>query len=147
VELREYCLATLVKQIVREVLEPTRAKVMGRRKLAECREACALLLAVVAQAGNEHPDAARHAYLEGAGHALGQGAPGYRAPTDWQAALEQALTMLDQLEPTSKALLIEALTRTISHDARMTVPESELLRLVCGRLHCPLPPLLAQQAA
>jgi hypothetical protein len=120
---------------------------MGKRKLSECRDACALLLAVVAHAGNEHPDAARHAYVEGAGHALGQNAPAYRAPADWRAELDRALAELDRLEPTSKALLIEALTRTISHDARMTVPESELLRMVCGRLHCPLPPLLTQQAA
>jgi len=147
VDLREYCLAAVVTQLVREVMEPSRAKMMGKRKLSECRDACALLLAVVAHAGNEHPDAARHAYVEGAGHALGQNATAYRAPADWRAELDRALAELDQLEPTSKALLIEALTRTIAHDARMTVPESELLRMVCGRLHCPLPPLLTQQAA
>jgi Zn-dependent protease with chaperone function len=147
VDLREYCLAALVTQLVREVMDPSRAKLMGRRKLAECRNECAQLLAIVAHAGNDGPDAARHAYLDGAAQALGQTAPAYREPEDWQAELEHALSALDQLEPTSKSLMVEALTRTIGHDGRMTLAESELLRTVCGRLHCPLPPLLAQQAA
>ena len=147
VDLREYCLATLVTQLVREVMDPARAKIMGRRKLAECRDECGGLLAIVAHFGNDGPDAARQAYIDGATHALGQNASAYRPPADWQSELERALTALDQLEPTSKALMVEALTRTIGHDARMTVAESELLRTVCGRLHCPLPPLLAQQVA
>jgi hypothetical protein len=43
--------------------------------------------------------------------------------------------------PAGKELLVQALVRTISHDLRMTVAESELLRAICAAVHCPLPPL------
>ena len=38
--------------------------------------------------------------------------------------------------------LVKALTATISHDAKVTVSEAELLRAVCAILHCPLPPFV-----
>jgi hypothetical protein len=34
------------------------------------------------------------------------------------------------------------MVKTIDHDHKVTVGEAELLRAVCGCLHCPLPPLL-----
>jgi hypothetical protein len=43
--------------------------------------------------------------------------------------------------PAGKELLVQALVLTISHDLRMTVAESELLRAICAAVHCPLPPL------
>ncbi len=147
VDLREFCLAAQVTQLVKETLDPARAKLMGKRKLVECRAAAATLLAIVAQAGNEGEDAARQAYLDGIRVALGEDAPPYVAPGEWQTGLERSLAALDQLDPTSKALMVEALTRTVSHDGRITLAESELLRTVCSRLHCPLPPMLADQAA
>ena len=30
------------------------------------------------------------------------------------------------------------------HDGRVSVDEAELLRTICGVLHCPLPPMLEQ---
>jgi hypothetical protein len=38
-------------------------------------------------------------------------------------------------------MLVKAMVRAVSHDLRMTVAESELLRAICAALHCPLPPL------
>ena len=38
--------------------------------------------------------------------------------------------------------MVEAVTAAISHDGRISVNEAELLRTVCGVLHCPLPPML-----
>jgi hypothetical protein len=61
----------------------------------------------------------------------------------WPPRLDRALTRLDRLQPAAKAKLVTGLVRTISHDMRMTVAESELLRAVCAVLHCPLPPLYA----
>jgi hypothetical protein len=57
-------------------------------------------------------------------------------------ALDEAWTPLDALDPMARQALIEGLTATISHDGRITVAESELLRTICGVLHCPLPPML-----
>jgi Zn-dependent protease with chaperone function len=147
VDLREFCLATLVTHLVKEAMDPSRANVMGKRKLIECADAAAALLAIVAQQGNDSDAAARAAYLDGIGRMFSQAAPAYAPPADWQGELERALATLDQLEPTSKALLIEGLTASVDHDGRMTLAESELLRTICSCLHCPLPPMLAQQLA
>jgi hypothetical protein len=38
-------------------------------------------------------------------------------------------------------------TAAVSHDGRMRVAEAELLRTVCGLLHCPLPPMLERASA
>jgi division protein CdvB (Snf7/Vps24/ESCRT-III family) len=65
------------------------------------------------------------------------------APGHWPPKLDAALSRLDRLRPEAKEQLVAALVTAISHDGRMTVPESELLRVICAVLHCPLPPLYA----
>jgi hypothetical protein len=71
--------------------------------------------------------------------------PGIHPPfarlAHWPPRLDEALTRIDRLQPDAKNRLVQALAATISHDARMTVAESELLRAICATLHCPLPPL------
>jgi len=62
---------------------------------------------------------------------------------NWPRRLDHALNRIDRLVPAGKELLVQALVRTISHDLRMTVAESELLRAICAAVHCPLPPLHA----
>ena len=62
----------------------------------------------------------------------------------WHQTLVPALSTLDQLDSAGKQLLIEAMVTTISHDGRIAVAESELLRVACAALHCPLPPMLAR---
>jgi hypothetical protein len=37
---------------------------------------------------------------------------------------------------------VEALVRTIAHDALLAPSEAELLRAICAVLECPLPPIL-----
>jgi len=39
-------------------------------------------------------------------------------------------------------MLVEAVTAAIGNDGRISVAEAELLRTICGVLHCPLPPML-----
>jgi hypothetical protein len=36
--------------------------------------------------------------------------------------------------------------KTVTHDQQLNVGEAELVRVVCGSLHCPLPPLVADAA-
>jgi len=69
-----------------------------------------------------------------------------RKREDWQAALDGALGKLVRLRPEGKQLVVHALTRAIAADGKVTVAESELLRVACATLGCPLPPLLADEA-
>ena len=68
-------------------------------------------------------------------------------PEDWQTALDRALATLDRLAPEGKQLTVRALTRAIAADGKVTVAESELLRVTCAVLGCPLPPMLAEDGA
>ena len=52
---------------------------------------------------------------------------------------------LDALDPLAKQAMVEAVTDAISSDGRVSVAEAELLRTICGVLHCPLPPMLEQE--
>ena len=55
----------------------------------------------------------------------------------------QRILPLDQRLLGQRVQLVEAATTTIAHDGRMYAAEAELLRTLCGVLHCPLPPLPA----
>jgi hypothetical protein len=127
-----------------EALDPSRHKPAGRRKLAASGEALAELFAVLSQHGHEDAGVARQAFAAGIGAVLPQAALTYQPPQDWVAALDRALPALDGLDPAGKQLLVEGLVVTTSHDGKLTVAESELLRTVCACLHCPLPPVLSR---
>ena len=67
------------------------------------------------------------------------------APAD--AALSEQVgrrlhTLYASAQVFQEQALVEGITATISHDGRINVAESELLRTICGVLHCPLPPML-----
>jgi len=142
VSLFEYCLGRLLQVQVRESLDPARYAQFGRRKLSQLRSEIATLLCVVAQAGNESPADAQHAYLAGIQRVLPSDHLPYLPRSGGVAVLDEVLPALDALDPTGKQLLVEGITAAISHDGRITVAESELLRTICGVLHCPLPPRL-----
>jgi Zn-dependent protease with chaperone function len=146
VGLFEYCLGRLLQRQIAEALDPSRHRTSGRRKLAQSRDALATLFAVLAAHGNPDPQAARRAYVAGMQSVLPGAGADYQPPRDWVAALDVALDALDGLEPLGKQLLVEGLAATSSHDGRITVAESELLRTICAVLHCPLPPLLEPTA-
>ena len=142
VSLFEYCLARLLAVQVRESLDPGRYAGTGRRKLHEVKAQIALLLAVVVQAGHAEPAAAQHAYLAGLQRALPRDHVAYAPPRSGVQALDEVWAPLDALDPLAKQVLVEAITVAISHDGRINVAEAELLRTICGVLHCPLPPVL-----
>ncbi|MDQ3617766.1 MAG: M48 family metallopeptidase [Pseudomonadota bacterium] len=142
VSLFEYCLGRLLTVQVRESLDPSRYARYGRRKLHAVKQEIATLLALVAQAG--HADAARaqHAYLAGLQRVLPNDHIAYAPPAAGVQMLDEVWVPLDALDPLAKQLLIEAITEAVSHDGRVNVAEAELLRTICGVLHCPLPPVL-----
>jgi Zn-dependent protease with chaperone function len=142
VSLFEYCLARLLQVQVREALSPGRSTPFGRRKPRDVRQPFATLLAVVAQAGHDTPMKAQHAYLAGLQRVLPRDHLPYAPPAQGVLALDEVWELLDALDPLAKQLLVEALTAAVSHDGQVRVAEVELLRTICGALHCPLPAML-----
>ena len=144
VSLFEYCLARLLDTQVRESLDPARYARFGRHKPGNVKQEFATLLAVVAQAGNANPMAAQHAYQSGLQRVLPRDHLPYAPPVDGVLALDGVWEGLDALDPLAKQVMVEAITAAISHDGQISVAESELLRTICGVLHCPLPAMLEQ---
>lgn len=142
VSLFEYCLGRLLHVQVRESLDPARHARFGRRRLSQAQAEVATLLQVVAQAGHDDADSARRAYLSGMQRVFPQAHPPYAPQPRGALALDAAWPVLDALDPMAKQVLVEAITAAVSHDGRLSVPEAELLRTICGVLHCPLPPML-----
>lgn len=138
----EYCLGRLLTVQLRDSLDPSRHVRFGRRRLPQLSREASTLLSVIAHAGHADAAQARRAFLAGMERLLPQAMTTYAPPTAGVPALDAVWEPLDALDPLAKQLLVEALTITISHDGRVTVAEAELLRTVCGVLHCPLPPVL-----
>jgi Zn-dependent protease with chaperone function len=101
-----------------------------------------VLFSVLAKHGHLDAAHAELAYDAGMNHLLPQHKPGYGLFSDWPARLDAALTRLDQLAIQAKEQLVTALVKTILYDSEIKIDEAELLRAVCGSLHCPLPPLV-----
>ena len=146
VSLFEYCLARLLQVQVRESLDPARYARFGRRKPGNVRNEFATLLAVVARYGHDDEAAARRAYLAGLQRVLPRDHLAYAPPMAGVQALDAVWEPLDALDPLAKQAMVEAVTDAISSDGRIRVAEAELLRTICGVLHCPLPPVLEHEA-
>ena len=142
VTLFEYCLGRLLTVQVMESLDPSRHARFGRRKPGNVRNEFATLLAVVAQAGHADEASARRAYLAGLQRVLPRDHLPYAPPANGVLALDAVWEPLDALDPLAKQAMVEAITAAVSHDGRVSVAEAELLRTLCGVLHCPLPPML-----
>ncbi len=138
----EYCLGTLLRMQVRASLDPSRQRQFGHRRIADARHEIATLLSVVARAGHDDGQDALRAYRAGMQRVLPRDDLDFVVPSEGVTALEPVWSVLDALEPHAKQLLVEAVTAAVSHDGRIGVAESELLRTVCAVLHCPLPPVL-----
>ncbi len=146
VSLFEYSLAQLLQVQVRESLDPARYARFGRRKPGSVRNEFATLLAVVARYGNTDDEAAaRRAYLAGLQRVLPRDHLPYAPPAGGVQALDAVWEPLDALDPLAKQAMVEAVTDAISNDGHISVAEAELLRTICGVLHCPLPPMLEQR--
>lgn len=141
IDVFEYALITLVRQQVQESLEPGR-RPKAKLKLPEVRNDVSHLLAVLAHHGHQDADSARRAFMAGASVAFPGDAPAYATPVEWISALDAAWPRLDAMLPAAKETLVMALASCVGHDGRLATEESELLRLVCSLLHCPLPPIL-----
>jgi len=141
VSLGSYVLRKMAQVQLRDDLDPTMRP--GNLALDAVHNELQTVFAVLAQHGHADQAAARRAYEAGLQSVLPRERPAYTVPANWPATLDLALSRLDRLAPAAKEMLVEGLTKTVTHDQRLTVEEAELLRAVCATLHCPLPPLVA----
>ncbi len=139
VSIYAYAMRKLAAVQLRDELQP------GARafdlSIAAVEDDLQTLFSVLAMSGSEDEAEARRAYEIGMSQLLPLRRPPFQRLANWPHRLDLALNRIDRLQPAGKELLVQALVRTISHDLRMTVAESELLRAVCAVVHCPLPPL------
>ncbi|MFV2100676.1 M48 family metallopeptidase [Micromonospora sp. LOL_024] len=143
INVSEYCLSRLLLAELEESLRPDSRWRPDRRTLTDSRSAAAHLLAILAQVGHAERAAAEQAFQAGVATLLpGTNLP-YAPQENGVLALEAAWPVLDGLRPADKERLVAATVAVISHDGMMTVPEIELLRTICGLLHCPLPPMVS----
>jgi Zn-dependent protease with chaperone function len=146
VDLDEYCLAKLVQTQVVAALDPAASFQPGTVKLVAAQDELRDLVALVAHFGNDDEATARQAFQTAMHEALPNASMLYAVPDDWQAALDRALAALARLTPEGRQLTVQALARAIAVDGKVSVAESEMLRVVCAALGCPLPPLLSDRA-
>lgn len=139
VELDEYCLAKLVQVQVIAALDPAADFKPGSVRLVDAADSLRDLCALVAHFGHDDEDAGRRAFLLAMAEALPAATALYAIPEHWQGALDAALAQLARLGPEGKELTVRALIRAIAADGVVSVAESELLRVVCAVLGCPLP--------
>ncbi len=141
----EYLLSRTLLSHLQDAEHPQRATARRGSKLVNSLEELHTLFSVVARLGHEQGNAAaRNAYQAGMLALLPNSIdwPEYNPPQKWVRQMDAALDKLDGLPAVAKEELVKALTVTISHDARVTVSEAELLRAICAILHCPLPPFV-----
>jgi Zn-dependent protease with chaperone function len=141
VHIFEYCLGTLVFVGLHETLTSGSPWNGRRQNLASAQNAICCLIALLAQTANSDPSAAAAAFQAGIAVAYPQ-ARIPMLPVTGVLALEQVWPVIDGLEGNDKATLISAVVTTVTADRVVTEEESELLRTVCGVLHCPVPPVV-----
>ncbi|TAN07226.1 MAG: peptidase M48 [Rhodanobacteraceae bacterium] len=146
VDLDEYCLAKLVQTQVVAALDPAASFKPGTLKLADAADELRDLVALIAHFGNDDEDTSRRAFQAAMEDALPGSTMMYAIPDDWQTALDAAFAKLQRVSPEGKQLTVRALTHAIAADGKVTLAESEMLRVACAVLGCPLPVLLSDDA-
>ncbi|MCV7401512.1 M48 family metallopeptidase [Mycobacterium fragae] len=142
IDIFEYCLGTLVFVSLNEALTSGSPWKSRRQSLASAQSAICCLIAVLAQAANRDPRSAAAAFQAGIAVAFPQTRIPFRPVQQGVFALEQVWPVIDGLEGNDKATLVAAVVTTVMADRVVTEEESELLRTVCGVLHCPVPPVV-----
>lgn len=143
IDVFEYCLTRLVGSYLADAGAPRSRSRSGRAPVRAVQDAALTLLAAVAAAGNDKPDAAQRAFTAAATRLLPGTSVPYAPPGDPWRALDAGWEPLDGLDPRNKQVLVEALVAAVSDDGVLTAAEGELLRTACALLRCPLPPLVA----
>jgi len=147
IDVFEYCLARLTARQIQDAMHPQRARTSGSKKLSGLAEEAVKVMAVLARHGHpDQPEVAQAAFVDGLQGLVKAVPEPMPLQEDWQATLDRALKRLDDLTPSDKQQLVAGLARCVLHDSQVVVEEMELLRVICGLIHVPLP-LLERPAA
>jgi Zn-dependent protease with chaperone function len=108
----------------------------------------AKVLSLVAWEGQAQPEAAARAFAAGMTAFLGGSSTQrlLRREECTLAEFDAALHALSQAVPAVKRRAVLACAACILEDRQVTVREMELLRAICDTLHCPMPPLVPEEA-
>jgi Zn-dependent protease with chaperone function len=140
VDVFEYALARLTSRQIEDLLSPASARTSGSRKLSSMAESVKTLLAILAYHGHpDQPEQVQGAYAAGLEAALDQPAGAPPIPDEWPVSLDDALKELDRLKAGEKEKLVAAMARVAMYDEQVVAAEMELMRVICGVLHVPLP--------
>ncbi len=155
-QLFEYCLSRVVAASLERARAPaqTGERPWRRRPWRALRAELLTAFAALAAHGHRQSDAAVTALRAGLAALAPELVPSrdaalacLRLAPGWHRRLDAALARLRRLPAAQHRELLAALTVTASEDEHITVAESELLRVFCAVLDCPLPPLYAGAAA
>jgi len=142
VDVFEYALSRLVSRQIRDSLKPETSEPAGRLRLDDTLDEAAEVLSILARHGHrQSPEQAQAAFASGWALLGDQPADDIRHIDNWPEALDSALARLDNLRPSSRQKLVLSLMACVVHDQQVNDDELDLLRVVCGLLHVPLPTL------
>ncbi len=144
IDLHEFCCFRVLASNLRHSITPSQMPKTRRADRKPVREAAVNLLRIVAHYGHSDAGAAAAAFRAGLSAFGGWGdAIDYSAPQDVSTtALDDSLDLLVALNGDGRQMLLDAVTKVVSHDQRLTVIEKELVRAVCASLEIPLPPII-----
>src|SRR5690606_29576059 len=123
VDVFEFCLSTLLRTELHEVIHHRPPWGKQRQTLASAAQPIATLLAVLARVGHDDPRQGESAFRAGLYRVLpGHHVP-FAPPQQGLSALDPVWPALDGLQGSDKAALVESLVMVISHDGVMTTQE------------------------
>ncbi len=137
--LYEYCFYRILVSNLSHVIDPASQGRRPRASKKTVRDAAVDLLQIVARYGQEDGQAAFNAGLD----AFGKWRNDYTFDADAKLsarALDGTLNTLAALNGDGRRMLLEAVTRVVAHDDKLTLEEAGLVRVVCASLEIPLPP-------
>jgi Zn-dependent protease with chaperone function len=146
VDLFEYCLRTLLLSYLDVHFGLAKPPAVRYRTLSAIARPASVVLSTLAYIGQTKAEDVERAFQAGvAGLPVATSLVAKEACT--LAALDAALAELAQSSPQVKRDVITAVTRSIAADGRVTLEESELLRVIAAVLGCPIPPMPGNRAA
>jgi Zn-dependent protease with chaperone function len=139
----EFLLTRLIKQYLHEAYLPDRTRLHGRMNIKACRAELSVVMSILAAHGQARSSAkglqlAQKAFKEGMGIA-GVNHMNLKFSDQWQQDLDDAITVLDKLNPKDKSTVVAALVRTVLDDKKVLTAEHEMLRVICALIHVPIP--------
>jgi len=140
IDVFEYALGRLTANQIEVLLHPDRFRPGGSKTLSELESDALLVMGLLARHGNlEDSDAAAAAFSAGL-EGIASKVPDRLPDLDqWPDRLDAALKRLDRLRLADKQKLVTALARCALHDRTVLEEELELLRVIAGLIHVPLP--------